>query len=151
MEIRRSYRLISTMRFPILVRCHIYIELGPRSPLLSAWGWQQGACPHQPICQSHYADCLTLNPQSCTTDDLGPARAQPPAPRLPVATQASMLWQGRDKSELWLIWWANSNGTLTLTDGNGNWHLLGLLNEGIQCSAIITRSIFSTILTTDTP
>ena len=32
MEIRRSYdRLISTMGFPILVRCHLYIELGPRA------------------------------------------------------------------------------------------------------------------------
>ena len=31
-EIRRSYdRLISTMGFPILVRCHLYIESGPRS------------------------------------------------------------------------------------------------------------------------
>ena len=31
MEIRRSYdRLISTIGFPILVRCHLYIELGPR-------------------------------------------------------------------------------------------------------------------------
>ena len=30
-EIRRSYdRLISTMGFPILVRCHLYIESGPR-------------------------------------------------------------------------------------------------------------------------
>ena len=30
MEIRRSYdRLISTMGFPILVRLHLYIELGP--------------------------------------------------------------------------------------------------------------------------
>ena len=30
MEIRRSQvRLISTMGFPILVRCHLYIELGP--------------------------------------------------------------------------------------------------------------------------
>ena len=30
MEIRRSYdRLISTMGFPILVRCHLYIESGP--------------------------------------------------------------------------------------------------------------------------
>ena len=29
-EIRRSYdRLISTMGFPILVRCHLYIESGP--------------------------------------------------------------------------------------------------------------------------
>ena len=29
-EIRRSYdRLISTMAFPILVRCHLYIESGP--------------------------------------------------------------------------------------------------------------------------
>ena len=31
MEIRPSYdRLISTMGFPILVRCHLYIESGPR-------------------------------------------------------------------------------------------------------------------------
>ena len=30
MEIRRSYdRLISTLGFPILVRCHLYIESGP--------------------------------------------------------------------------------------------------------------------------
>ena len=40
-EIRRSYdRLISTMGFPILVRCHLYIESGPRcwtccNPLLN--------------------------------------------------------------------------------------------------------------------
>ena len=33
MEIRRSYdRLISTMGLPILVRCHLYIESGPRAP-----------------------------------------------------------------------------------------------------------------------
>ena len=33
MEIRRSYdRLISTMGFPILVRRHLYIELGPCTP-----------------------------------------------------------------------------------------------------------------------
>ena len=32
-EIRRSYdRIISTMGFPILIRCHLYIESGPRSP-----------------------------------------------------------------------------------------------------------------------
>ena len=36
MEIRRSYdRLISTMGFPILVRCHLYIESGPRAHFLS--------------------------------------------------------------------------------------------------------------------
>ena len=36
MEIRRSYdRLISTMELPILVRRHIYIELGP-SPMPTA-------------------------------------------------------------------------------------------------------------------
>ena len=35
MEIRRSYdHLISTMGFPITVRCHLYIESGP-------WCWDQ--------------------------------------------------------------------------------------------------------------
>ena len=35
MEIRRSYdRLISTMEFPILVRCHLYIESGPSWKLI---------------------------------------------------------------------------------------------------------------------
>ena len=37
MEIRRSYdRLISTMGFPILVRCHLYIESGPWFSLVFA-------------------------------------------------------------------------------------------------------------------
>ena len=36
MEISRSYdRLISTMGFPTLVRCHLYIESGPWS-----WNWK---------------------------------------------------------------------------------------------------------------
>ena len=36
MEIRRSYdRLISTMGFPILVRCHLYIESGPIPGMLT--------------------------------------------------------------------------------------------------------------------
>ena len=40
MEIRQSYdRLISTMGFPILVRCHLYIESGPR--YLTMLGHQQ--------------------------------------------------------------------------------------------------------------
>ena len=36
MEIRQSFdRLISTMGFPILVICHLYIESGPRSQINS--------------------------------------------------------------------------------------------------------------------
>ena len=42
MEIRWSYdRLISTMGFPILVRWHLYIELGPRCLIYLLYG---GAC-----------------------------------------------------------------------------------------------------------
>ena len=38
MDIRRSYdRLISTMGYPILVRWHLYIELGARLHLLRCW------------------------------------------------------------------------------------------------------------------
>ena len=37
-EIRRSYEhLISTMRFPILLRQHIYIESGPNAKSLTNW------------------------------------------------------------------------------------------------------------------
>ena len=39
MEIRRSYgHLISTMGFPILVRCHFYIDMAPRCLDSSMWG-----------------------------------------------------------------------------------------------------------------
>ena len=40
MEIRRSYyRLISTVGFPILVRCHLYIESGPWCCLFSFFSY----------------------------------------------------------------------------------------------------------------
>ena len=46
-EIRRSYdRLISTMRFPTLVRWHVYIESGPC--IFSVPGWIHVRCRHRP-------------------------------------------------------------------------------------------------------
>ena len=47
MEIRRSQdRLISTMGFPILVRCHLYIESGPRITLTVLTAHIRDDCYH---------------------------------------------------------------------------------------------------------
>ena len=52
-EIRRSHdRLISTMGFPILVRCHLYIESGPRRESCST-----GTVAHKETKESY--DCKT--------------------------------------------------------------------------------------------
>ena len=51
MEIRRSYdRLISTMGLPILVRCHLYIESGPRTRSVCR-SQQIGWCGWLPKCK----------------------------------------------------------------------------------------------------
>ena len=50
MEIRRSSdHLISTLGFPILIRCHLYIELGP---------WKISVCEYKWVCKVLYIGLL---------------------------------------------------------------------------------------------
>ena len=60
-EIRRSYdRLISTMGFPILVRCHLYIEPGPSAMVYRCCYVVAGVASLTPIsCGPHHAARVT--------------------------------------------------------------------------------------------
>ena len=65
MEIRRSYdRLISTMRFPKLIRWHLYIESGP-------WN-HAGWCEPVPSCdpENTVKQCSKLSQKSCKSSCL---------------------------------------------------------------------------------